>query len=175
MLLEAMVAIVILTIAFVAWSGAMMGATQGQYAAQKHTESIEIANYYLEQMRRDPQFWTDFSGSSCNTTNCWHAGATPELDACGVAYPAYTDAGPYSGGSWHSGCQNLTLETGGTINEPYNFQWRADIHCRGGTGAGGTCTQDNNAADITVWIETQELHGGWDTYVVTGLKKAPKS
>jgi hypothetical protein len=175
MLLEALVAIVILTIAFLAWSGAMMGATQGQYAAQKHTESIEIANYYLEQMRRDPQFWTEFSGPSCNTTNCWGAAAPPEPDACSVAYPAYADAGPYNGGAWHTGCQNLTLETGGTIPEPYNFQWRADIHCRGGNGNGGSCSQDNQTADITVWIETQSLHGGWDQYVVTGLKKAPKS
>ncbi|HEY7993230.1 MAG TPA: hypothetical protein VID24_03435 [Candidatus Eremiobacteraceae bacterium] len=169
-------AIVILTIGFLAWSGAMMGATQGQYAAAKHTESIEIANYYLEQMRRDPQFWNpEFSGLGCSVTNCWGAAAPPEPDPCGVAYPAYADAGPYNGGGWHAGCQNLTLESGGTIPEPYNFQWRADIHCKGGTGAGGTCSQDNQTADLTVWIETQTLHGGWDTYVVTGLKKAPKS
>src|SRR5690242_15538894 len=67
MLLEAMCAVVILTIAFLAWAGSMMGASQGQYHAAKHTESIEIANYYLEQMRRDPQFWTELG--SCTGNN----------------------------------------------------------------------------------------------------------
>lgn len=174
MLLEAMVAVVILTIAFLAWSGSMMGATQGQYHAQKHTESIEIANYLLEQMRRDGQMFSgnEFLGpGNCNGNNCWKANSTPVNDACGNAYPAYTDAGPYNGGGWHPGCQNLTLETNGTINEPYNFQWRADIHCKGCAGG----LEDDNAADLTVWVETQTLHGGWDTYVVTGLKKAPRS
>jgi type II secretory pathway pseudopilin PulG len=173
MLLEAMVAVVILTIAFLAWSGSMMGASQGQYHAAKHTESIEIANYLLEQMRRDPQFWSEFQGPSCTQTNCWSAPNPAERDPCNVNYPAYADAGPYKNGAWHTGCSNLTMETGGTINEPYNFEWRADIHCKGGCSGGGT--QDNNAADITVWVETQTLHGGWDTYVVTGLKKKPQS
>lgn len=176
MLLEAMVAVVILTIAFLAWSGSMMGATQGQYHAQKHTESIEIANYLLEQMRRDPQLFSssEFLGpGNCNGNNCWKAPSPAQNDACGVAYPAYADAGPYNGGGWHPGCQNLTLETNGTIDEPYNFQWRADIHCKGGCAGGGA--EDDNAADLTVWVETQTLHGGWDSYVVTGLKKAPRS
>jgi len=167
MLLEAMCAVVILTIAFLAWAGSMMGASQGQYHAAKHTESIEIANYYLEQMRRDPQFWTEYG--SCTGNNCWHAPSPAETDACGNNFPAYADAGPYAGGGWHAGCQNLTLETNGTINEPYNYQWRADIHAK------GTPQEDDSAADVTVWIETQTLHGGWDMYVVTGLKKAPKS
>jgi type II secretory pathway pseudopilin PulG len=171
MLLEAMCAVVILTIAFLAWAGSMMGASQGQYHAAKHTESIEIANYYLEQVRRDPLFFgSEFLGlGNCNGSNCWQTGNNSMTDACNVAYPPYTDAGPYNGGGWHPGCQNLTLETNGVINEPYNYQWRADIHCKG-----GTC-QDVGTADITVWVETQTLHGGWDTYVVTGLKKAPRS
>jgi hypothetical protein len=175
MLLEAMVAVVILTIAFLAWAGSMMGASQGQYHAQKHTESIEIANYLLEQMRRDPYiFGQEFLGpGNCVGNNCWQASNPAQPDACNVNYPAYTDAGPYNSGSWHPGCTNLTLETGGTINEPYNFQWRADIHCKGGCAGGGV--EDDGAADLTVWVETQTLHGGWDTYVVTGLKKAPKS
>ncbi len=176
MLLEAMVAVVILTIAFLAWSGSMMGASQGQYHAAKHTESIEIANYYLEQMRRDPQFWSpEWQGAGCTQTNCWGTPSPSEPDPCNTPYPAYADAGPQNGGSWHQGCQNLTMETGGTINEPYSYQWRADIHCKGGTGANGTCTEDDNAADLTVWVETQTLHGGWDTYKVTGLKKKPQS
>ena len=177
MLLEAMVAVVILTIAFLAWSGSMMGATQGQYHAEKHTESIEIANYYLEQIRRDPYFWSssEWAGSGCTQTNCWSQPNPPEPDPCGTPYPAYADAGPQNGGTWHQGCANLTMETGGTINEPYNYQWRADIHCKGGTGNNGACAQDNNTADITVWIETQTLHSGWDTYKVTGMKKQPSS
>jgi type II secretory pathway pseudopilin PulG len=170
MLLEAMVAVVILTIAFLAWSGSMMGASQGQYHAAKHTESIMIANYLLEQMRRDPQFFQkEFLFPGCSGSNCWGPASPAQPDACNVNYPAYNDAGPYNGGTWHPGCQNLTLETGGTINEPYNFQWRADIHAK------GTPQEDDSAADITVWVETQTLHGGWDTYVVTGLKKAPRS
>src|ERR1700730_2177153 len=150
MLLEAMVAVVILTIAFLAWAGSMMGASQGQYHAQKHTESIEIANYMLEQMRRDPFiFGQEFLGpTNCVGNNCWQAANPGQPDACNVNYPAYTDAGPYSGGSWHPGCTNLTLESGASINEPYNFQWRADIHCKGGCAGGGT--EDDNAADLTV-------------------------
>ena len=175
MLLEALVAVVILTIAFLAWSGSMMGASQGQYHAAKHTESIEIANYYLEQIRRDPQFWSsaEWAGAGCTQTNCWSQPNPPEPDPCGTPYPAYADAGPQNGGTWHQGCQNLTMESGGTINEPYSFQWRADIHCKGGCSGGAA--QDNNTADITVWVQTQELHGGLDVYKVTGLKKAPQS
>ena len=174
MLLEAMVAVVILTIAFLAWAGSMMGASQGQYHAAKHTESIEIANYYLEQMRRDTQFWVspEYIGpTGCPSNNCWPTSS--QTDPCGVTWPSYSDSGPYNSGTWHTGCQNLTLETGATIGEPYNFQWRADIHCRGGCSGGGV--EDDNAADLTVWVETQTLHGGWDTYVVTGMKKKPQS
>lgn len=178
MLLETMVAIVVLTIGFLAWSGSMMGATQGQYHAQKHTESIEVANYLLEEIRRDPQLWsTEFlwTSNQCTQngsfTNCWGASSNPaETDACNNAWPAYADLGPSNGGTWHAGCQNLTLETGGTIPEPYNFQWRADIHGKGITGV-----EDDSSADLTVWIETQTLHGGWDTYEVTGLVREPRS
>lgn len=175
MLLEAMVAVVILTIAFLAWSGSMMGASQGQYHAQKHTESIEIANYLLEQMRRDTQFYGNefLWPNNCNGNNCWGPSIPAQHDPCNVTYPAYNDAGPENGGTWHPGCQNLTMETNGTINEPYNFQWRADIHCKGNCSGGGL--EDDNTADITVWVETQTLHGGWDTYKVTGLKKKPQS
>ena len=172
MLLEAMVAVVILTIAFLAWSGSMMGATQGQYHAQKHTESIMIANYLLEQMRRDPNiFGQEFllNNGGCNGNNCWRANSPAVNDACGNAWPAYTDSGPSNGGTWHPGCQNLTLETNATVNEPYNFQWRADIHAR------NTAYEDDDAADLTVWVETQTLHGGWDTYEVTGIKKESRS
>jgi hypothetical protein len=174
MLLEAMVAVVVLTIAFLCWAGSMMGASQGQYHAQKHTESIMIANYLLEQMRRDPNmFGQEFLGSgACVGGNCWQANAPAVNDACSVAWPAYSDAGPGSG-TWHPGCQNLTLETGVTVPEAYNFQWRADIHCKGGCAGGGT--EDDSAADLTVWVETQTLHGGWDTYKVTGVKKASRS
>jgi Tfp pilus assembly protein PilE len=173
MLLETMVAVVVLTIGFLAWSGSMMGATQGQYHAQKHTESIEIANYLLEQMRRDPAFWSSefLWPNSCtqngSQTNCW--GTNAATDACAVTWPAYSDAGPSNGGTWHAGCQNLTWETGASINEPYTFQWRADIHGK------GTAAEDDYAADLTVWVETQTLHGGWDTYEVTGLVREPRS
>lgn len=175
MLLETMVAVVVLTIAFLCWSGSMMGASQGQYHAQKHTESIMIANYLLEQMRRDPDiFGHEFllNQGGCNGNNCWQADSPTVNDACGNAWPAYADAGP-SNGTWHTGCQNLTLETGATVNEPYNFQWRADIHCKGGCTGGGS--EDDGAADLTVWVETQTLHGGWDTYEVTGIKKESRS
>jgi type II secretory pathway pseudopilin PulG len=172
MLLEAMVAVVVLTIGFLAWSGSMMGASQGQYHAQKHTDAIEIANYLLEQMRRDPQFYGPeflWTTNSCVGNNCWGPSIPAQTDACSVTWPKYADAGPANGGTWHPGCQNLTLETGGTINEPYNFQWRADIHAK------GSPYEDDDAADLTVWVETQTLHGGWDTYEVTGLKKEARS
>jgi hypothetical protein len=170
-LLEAMVAVVILTIAFLAWSGSMMGATQGQYHAAKHTDSIEIANYYLEQMRRDPEFWgTEYVGPpSCPSNNCWQAPTTAEDDACGNAYAAYADAGPNNGGTWHTGCTNLDQQVSGAIvNEPYNYQWRADPH------GYGTASYDSEAADLTVWVETQTLHGGWDVYEVTGTVREPR-
>jgi Tfp pilus assembly protein PilV len=172
MLLEAMVAVVILTIGFLCWAGSMMGASQGQYHAQKHTESIMIANYLLEQMRRDPNiFGQEFllNQGGCNGSNCWQANAPAVNDACSNPWPAYADTGPTNAAGWHTGCQNLTLETNATVPEPYNFQWRADIHAK------GTAQEDDSAADLTVWVETQTLHGGWDTYEVTGVKKESRS
>jgi Tfp pilus assembly protein PilV len=173
-----MVAVVILTIAFLAWSGSMMGASQGQYHAAKHTEAIEIANYYLEQMRRDPEFWAaggtgntgEFIGpTGCPSNNCWVNASPVETDNCGVSLAPYSDTGPTTG-TWHTGCTQLDDQgTGGAVaNEPYNYQWRADIHGR------GTTAEDDAAADVTVWVETQTLHGGWDIYEVTGTIREPR-
>lgn len=170
-LLEAMMAIVILSIAFLAWSGSMMGATQGQYHAAKHTESIMIANYYLEQIRRDPDFWSngEYVGpTGCPSNNCWKTDTPAAVDYCSVAYPAYADTGPTTG-TWHTGCQNLDDQPSGAIaHEAYFYQWRADIHGR------GTAAEDDAAADVTVWVETATLHGGFDVYEVTGTIREPR-
>lgn len=177
MLLEAMVAVVILTIAFLAWSGSMMGASQGQNHAAKHTESIMIANYLFEQIRRDPEFWagTGFGGEflgvgSCSGGNCWVQANPKEKDYCGNNWPAYADAGP-GVGTWTTGCQNLDDQTGGAqamAHSTYQFQWRADVHGL------GKAWEDDQAADVTVWVQTQSLHGGWDLYKVTGTIRAPR-
>jgi len=167
MLLEAMCAVVILTIAFLAWSGSMMGASQGQYHAAKHTESIEIANYLLEQMRRDSFIWSNNEYTpSCGSSACWTKNTSGTTDFCNVAWPAYNDAGPASG-TWHTGCQYLADPSAiqPSINEPYQYQWRADVH---GYGTGAL---DTNTADLTVWVRTQALHGLWDTYKVSGITR----
>jgi hypothetical protein len=169
-LLEAMMAIVILSIAFLAWSGSMMGATQGQYHAAKHTESIMIANYYLEQIRRDPDFWNaEYIGpTGCPNNNCWKSDTPAQPDFCSVAFAPYADTGPTTG-TWHTGCQNLDDQPNGAIaHEPYLYQWRADIHGR------GTAAEDDSAADVTVWVETSTLHGGFDIYEVTGTIREPR-
>jgi type II secretory pathway pseudopilin PulG len=170
MLIEAMVAVIVLTIAFLAWAGSMMGASQGQYHAAKHTQSIEIANYLLEQQRRDSFFWgpTEYT-PSCGTAACWTKNVSGATDFCNVPWPAYNDAGSDSG-PWHPGCQYLADPSGiqPQINQPYQYQWRADVH------GFGLASQDTLTADITVWVRTQTLHGGWDTYKVTAIRWEPQ-
>jgi prepilin-type N-terminal cleavage/methylation domain-containing protein len=83
-LLESLCAIVILAIAFLAWSGGMIIATDGENKAATHTQAISAANQILEYMRRDPSFWSssEFSAGSC--PHCW---PTAYNDAIGVSAP----------------------------------------------------------------------------------------
>ena len=67
-LVEALIAVTVLTIAFLYWSQTMIAATQGQNKSANHTRAIQAANYLLEQMRRDNQFWgSEWAGSGCTT------------------------------------------------------------------------------------------------------------
>jgi len=103
-LLEALIAIVILMIAFLVWSSAMITATDGENKAGNHTEAIGAANEVLESIRRDPNFWSsEYNAGSC--PQCW---------------AVYNDT---FGTSPLRSCQSIPNPQGMPAN--CNFNWRA--------------------------------------------------
>jgi len=164
-LIEALIAVVVLMIAFLAFSSGMIIATQGQNKAAVHTRAIEAANYLLEQMRRDTNFWSAAEGysGSCTSGGCWTA-PSGFTDDCSNAYPAYHDTFNTNYATWHTGCVNgITQSTLNPIS--FKYLWRADVH---GTW---NSTTDNSMADLTVWVYAN-IDGREETYKVTGMARS---
>ncbi len=156
-LIEALVATVIILMAFLVFGSGMITASQAENSAATHTQQIAVANYLLEEMRRDPNFWTpvsspggEWSGKGCTAGDCWTQ--ISNNDKCGNPEPPYQDQ---SNATPHTGLCNSQFGT-------YTFLWRADPH---GAGTPGV---DPMVADLTVWVFTN-VSGRQSTYKVTGL------
>jgi len=146
-LIEALVAIVVLTIAFLAWSQGMILATQAENKSANHTTAIAIANYQLELMRRDGSFWNECSG----TGTCWDK--NPPNDIFGNPLPPYNDD-----------LSNPSPANAHPASHPqygnYSFLWKAVDR-----------TDDPNLATITVYIFLV-TDGRQETYKTTGTVRA---
>jgi len=142
-LIEALVAIVVLTIAFLAWSQGMILATQAENKSANHTTAIAVANYQLELMRRDGNFWQECSSSP----PCWDK--NPPNDPFGNALPPYNDD-----------LSNPSPANAHPASHPqygnYSFLWRADDR-----------TDDSNLVTITVYVFLV-TDGRQETYKTTG-------
>jgi len=168
-LVEALIAVTVLTIAFLYWSQTMIAATQGQNKSANHTRAIQAANYLLEQMRRDNQFWgSEWAGSGCTTVTpaCWQTMDVTNKDDCNNVYPPYKDTYSIAFASWHTGCINGITQNvqGTTLTVPFRYLWRADPH---GAWNGAA---DTNMADLTVWVYIT-IDGRTEIYKVTGMNR----
>src|SRR5579864_7491245 len=90
-LIEVLVATVVLTLAFLFVSGDMIASTQAEKTSAQRGIAISMANYFLDQMRQDSNFWSSTgSGGEWDGTN-W-TGAPLGSDPCGSAWPPYNDS-----------------------------------------------------------------------------------
>lgn len=149
-LIEVLIAIALLVFVFLVWCSAAITAYQGENTAAENTLALTSANYLVEEIRRDANFWAEPDGKTWTSNG--------QLNPCGalVQLPAYADAGPPTG-AWHDG-----LNCARPIdNNFYQYQWRADPKA----GLAG------QAAIITVWVKTG-IQGRIEVYkVVTEAKK----
>lgn len=175
-IIEALVAIVVLTIAFLAFSQGMIVATQAGNKASNHTQAIEMANFLLEWMRNDPAFWTNAemtggagicpTGSSTTPGNCWTTNVTNAPDKS--ALPPYSDdmSKPITMTNSHPGFCGFASGCNPVV--PYRFLWRADVH-----GAGqANPPYDGNLADLTVEVIVN-VSGRQEIYKVSGVAHNP--
>ena len=139
-LIEVLVATVVLTLAFLFVSGDMIASTQAEKQAANRGIAISMANYFIDTMRDDGNFWNEQTSGTWSTA---HSGN----DACGNAWPTYTDdpATP----TWHAvptcvGGPFANVSAHGT----YQYMWQAKEQT------------DTNAADLTVWIQSVSVSGG---------------
>lgn len=144
-LIEVLVAAVVLTLAFLFVSGDMIASTQAEKEATNRGIAISMANYFIDQMRQDSNFWSLTSPGPGEWDGTNWTGAPLGNDPCGNAWPPYNDniAAP----TWHpvptcagSPFQNDTKGT-------YQYMWRAKEQT------------DTNAADLTVWISSNPADG----------------
>lgn len=147
-LVEVLVASVILTLAFLFVSGDMIASTQAEKSSEQRGISISMANYLIDQMRSDGQFWSatspgpgEFNGSA------WTGAPLGPADPCGKAWPPYNDD-PVAP-TWH----NFPVCAGSPYANDvgkgtYKYMWRAVQQ-----------TADPNAADLTVWISANTADG----------------
>ena len=136
-LIEVLVATVVLTLAFLFVSGDMIASTQAEKTAANRGVSIAMGNYFVDFMRQDGNFWSPAEVSG----GVW-SGAPLGTDPCGGSWPAYNDdpAAP----TWHAvpncvGSPFANTSSHGT----YTYMWQAKQQT------------DPNAADLTVWIQSQ--------------------
>jgi prepilin-type N-terminal cleavage/methylation domain-containing protein len=171
-LIEALMAVAILAIAFLFAVSGMIVATQAQNKAANHVRVIQAGNYLLEQMRRDSFFWStapqnpaEWRGTTCTTVSpaCWTGMSSSNVDDCNAVYPSYDDTYNTNYASWHTACINgVTQNTANPVT--IKFLWRADPH---GAWSG---SPDVNMADLTIWVYANE-DGRQEYYKVTGLNR----
>jgi len=164
-MLEVVIAMAILTVAVILFGSGMIAATQAESKAAEHTQAIMIGNYLMEQVRRDPFFWTTDYDTTCPSNNCWHQMDPSNQDASGHVLPPYDDslATPPSNAAWHAGfipldAPNLTLP-------PYHYMWRADIIDNAKFGG---VTKGVAAITIELYVDQQ---GAQDVYVAKGMNR----
>ena len=148
-LLEVLFAMTLLSFIFMVWCSAAIQAYQGENVAAENTLAVTTANYVVEEVRRDPNFWSEPDGTAWTSNG--------QLNPCGLGQlPIYADAGPATG-TWHDGL-NCANPTAGNY---YQYQWRADPK----PGLVG------QAALITIWVKTG-IAGRTEIYkMVTEAKK----
>src|ERR1700680_4081145 len=128
-LIEALVAIVVLTLGFLCSASGMIVVTKAQNKAANHVRAIEAGNYLLEQMRRDGFFWAtapqspaEWRGPACTSTTpaCWTGTSPTNVDDCNASYPAYNDTYSSNYPAWHTACINgITQSTADPIQVSY--------------------------------------------------------
>ncbi len=152
-LIEVLVATVVLTLAFLFVSGDMIASTQAEKEAMNRGIAISVANYYLDYMRQDPNFWNEVSGG------VWSS-PPPGTDPCGNTWPPYDDniAAP----TWHP----VAVCVGGPFanlagHGSYFFMWNAQQQ------------SDPNAANLSVWVESNTVgnNGSAEVFELNQLQR----
>jgi type II secretory pathway pseudopilin PulG len=171
-LLEALVAILVLTFTFLFWGSGMIVASDAQNKASNHTQAIEMANFMLEEMRGDSNFWSggEMTGGAAPCTgtaagNCWRTALNKAPD--GSLLPPYDDntsTPDFSPTNTHPGYCGITAGCLPLVS--YRYLWRADIH------AAGTSDADQNMADLTVYVIVN-VAGRQEIYKVTASRRNP--
>jgi hypothetical protein len=141
--MEVYVAIALLLLIFLSISGDLIQSSWAENVSATRSESMDAANFLLDVMRSDPNFWNGPGG------NDWAIGPGGN-DPCGVnTYPPYTD--DINAPTWHPApaCTPSGSNPGvfpDLVGAPV-FQYMWDAQEQQG---------DPDLAQLTVWVQVQE-------------------
>jgi prepilin-type N-terminal cleavage/methylation domain-containing protein len=139
-LLEVLVAMVLLVLVFIFVAENMIASSWAGNKSAQRSQDISAANYFMALMSGD--------------SNLWGVGGYPDtpVDVCGHPLTPVNDAGPKSGGIWHTAptCNLAPPEV-----QNVQYQWKESVPVF-------------NSADITIWVRST-VDGKTDTYELRGF------